>query len=151
MLRQLATKGSAHKLSLDEDTVEKKPTTSTIHDLPLFKGLVTTTLTTLNTRLMNECDRTLSMLLLSNPSASAVTTAQEQLTSMIADLYKMTEMVNWEQQEQMKYQVKDGIQQLEKTISKEELNIITVKDIVSRISRKKQPFFIYILLHRSLP
>jgi hypothetical protein len=128
MLRQLATKGSTHKLSLDEDIVDKKPVT---YDLPLFKGLVTTTLTTLNTRLMNECDRTISMLLLSNASPSAVITAQEQLVSMISDLYKMTEMVNWEQQEQMKDHVKDSIQQLEKMIAQPELNIITVKDIVS--------------------
>lgn len=136
MLRQLATKGSAHKLSLEEDMVDKKSTTAA-YDLPLFKGLVTTTLTTLNTRLMNECDRTLSMLLMSNPSTSAVTTAQEQLISMISDLYKMTEMVNWEQQEQMKDQVKENIQQLEKTILKEELNIIIVKDIVSNNDSSK--------------
>lgn len=114
MLRQLATKGSFHI-----------PNNTTTIDLPLFKGLVTTTLTTLHTRLMNECDRTLSLLILNQDQS-----IQEQLLSIISDLYKMTEMVNWQDQEPAKLKVKENIQTLEHIILNQELTIISVKDIV---------------------
>lgn len=140
MLRQLATKNSSCNLP-ESDSIPYKSTTIIKSDLPLFKGLVTTTLTTLHTRLINECDRALSLILLANSNNSTEpqqTTdrniPQEQLLSIISDLHKMTEMVNWEQQTE-KDDIKSNLQQLEKTVLNQHLTIAIVKDIVSNIKQ----------------
>jgi hypothetical protein len=126
MLHQLATKGSSSKLIVNNDDDDPyEPTT--IQDLPLFKGLVTTTLTTLHTRLMNECDRALSMILLVDSPPP-----QEQLLSIVSDLYKMTEMVNFKDEElSKKKEIKLQLATIEQSILHQELNIITVKEHVS--------------------
>ncbi|KAI8354006.1 hypothetical protein BD560DRAFT_214447 [Blakeslea trispora] len=134
MLRQLATKGSSTKLVVDLPQSTGPLPYKANHksfDLPHFKDLVTTTLTTLHTRLTNECDRTISMMLSAknNPSSDTFN-PKENLLSIISDLYKMTTMVNWENRDK-EDQVKLNIQQLEKTITHDELNLISVKDIVS--------------------
>lgn len=136
MLRQLATKNSSCNLP-ESDSIPYKPIKS---DLPLFKGLVTTTLTTLHTRLSNECDRALSLVLLANNNADVQQTnnnhiPREQLTSILSDLHKMTEMVNWDQQPVEKDEIKAQLQTLEDTVSTQELTIATVKDVVSTMKQ----------------
>ena len=140
MLRQLATKNSSCNLP-ESDSIPYKSTTSIKSDLPLFKGLVTTTLTTLHTRLTNECDRALSLVLLANSNNSTESQQntnrnipQEQLSSIISELHKMTEMVNWEQQTE-KDEIKSNLQQLEKTCLNQHLTIVVVKDIISNIKQ----------------
>ncbi|KAI9345430.1 hypothetical protein BD770DRAFT_185872 [Pilaira anomala] len=133
LLQQLANKGSRLDLPENDSIPYKSNNTKMMltSDLPLFKGLVTTTLTTLHTRLTNECDRVLSIILL----ADHPNPPQEQLLSIIADLYKMTEMVNWGNQEIQKKQIKETIQEIENSVLNQELNIITVKDFISSIKQ----------------
>lgn len=126
MLRQLASKGSSSELppiQYGDTLYNNKLTTS--NDLPFFKGLVTTTLTTLHTRLTNECDRALSSILL----AEGQQLPQEQLLSIISDLHKMTEMINWEIEDEKK-EVKDHLNDIEQAVTHEKLNIILVRDYV---------------------
>lgn len=124
MLHQLANKGS--NLSTNNNNSI---------DLPLFKGLVTTTLTTLHTRLLNECDKTLSIILMSNNN-STPNNCQEQLSFILSDLYKMTEMVNWDNEKQIKKEIKENILYIEQQLDqKEELNMIQVKDVISIIKQ----------------
>lgn len=130
MLQQLANKGSRLDLPENDSIPYSNTKMMLTSDLPLFKGLVTTTLTTLHTRLTNECDRVLSITLL----ADHPNPPQEQLLSIIADLYKMTEMVNWGNQEIQKKQIKETIQEIESSVLNQELNIITVKDFVSDLA-----------------
>ncbi|KAL9559713.1 hypothetical protein MBANPS3_000283 [Mucor bainieri] len=140
MLRQLATKNSSCNLP-ESDSIPYKSSKPTKSDLPLFKGLVTTTLTTLHTRLSNECDRALSLVLLANNNNNNNNNAdvqqtntnipREQLLSILSDLHKMTEMVNWDQQPAEKDEIKSSLQVLEDTVSLQEMTIATVKDIVS--------------------
>ncbi|KAI7879201.1 uncharacterized protein EV154DRAFT_524673 [Mucor mucedo] len=135
MLHQLANKGSSTKLTMDlpeNDSIPYKSNNKIMtSDLPLFKGLVTTTLTTLHTRLSTECDRALSMILLANNHPPP----QEQLLSIISDLYKMTEMVNWESQHDQKKEIKDSIASLEQFASTQPLTVISVKDMVSTMKQ----------------
>lgn len=130
MLHQLANKGSSNKLIMDlpeNDSIPYKSNNKIMtSDLPLFKGLVTTTLTTLHTRLTNECDRALSMILLVDNHSPP----QEQLLSIISDLYKMTEMVNWESQHDQKKEIKNSISTIEQSVLNQQLTVITVKDTV---------------------
>ncbi|CEP08447.1 hypothetical protein, partial, partial [Parasitella parasitica] len=129
MLRQLATKNSACNLPKSQ-SIPYQATVAIRSDLPLFKGLVTTTLTTLHTRLSNECDRALSLALSANNNAEQPKKAtQEQLLSIIADLHKMTEMVSWEQQTE-KDEIKSILLQLEQIVLHQTLAIVVVKDIV---------------------
>ncbi|KAI8644499.1 hypothetical protein BD408DRAFT_430459 [Parasitella parasitica] len=132
MLRQLATKNSACNLP-ESQSIPYQSTAAIKSDLPLFKGLVTTTLTTLHTRLSNECDRATSLALSANntkqPPQTAKNIPRDQLLSIIADLHKMTEMVNWEQAAE-KDEIKSNLQQLEQTVQHQELAIVVVKDIV---------------------
>lgn len=142
MLRQLASKGSSTELPPPQpplllqqqggggdtlfNTNNKLTTTPSLtSDLPFFKGLVTTTLTTLHTRLTNECDRALSSILL----VDGQQLPQEQLLSIISDLRKMTEMVNWELEDEKK-QVKDQLNDIEQAVTHEKLTIISVRDHV---------------------
>jgi hypothetical protein len=125
MLHQLANKGSTTTMK------ENAAAAAVTMDLPLFKGLVTTTLTTLHTRLLNECDKTLSMILLDQHA----TNCQEQLSAIISDLYKMTEMVNWTDNPAQKREIKENITQIEAQLTEKELNIIQVKDIISTIKQ----------------
>lgn len=133
MLRQLASKGSSNDLPPPPqthgdtlyNTTNKLTTPSMTSDLPFFKGLVTTTLTTLHTRLTNECDRALSSILL----VDGQQLPQEQLLSIISDLRKMTEMVNWEAEDEKK-QVKDQLNDIEQAVTHEKLTIISVRDHV---------------------
>ncbi|OBZ86749.1 Signal-induced proliferation-associated 1-like protein 1 [Choanephora cucurbitarum] len=133
MLHQLATKGSSTKIVVDlpqnAGPVPYKANHKPL-DLPLFQGLVTTTLTTLHTRLTNECDRIIAMTLWanSNPTSNEVS-PKEHLLSIISDLYKMSSMIHW-QHRQKEDQVKQNIQQLEK-MTQDELNLILVKDSVA--------------------
>lgn len=132
MLHQLANKGSSNRLVVDlpeNDSIPYKSNNKMMaNDFPLFKGLVTTTLTTLHTRLTNECDRVLSIILL----ADHHTPPQEQLLSIISDLYKMTEMVNWEDQDDKKKEIKTTISFIENAVLNQDLTIISVKDFVSK-------------------
>lgn len=139
MLRQLASKGSSNDLPPPPpqthgdtlyNTTNKLTTPSMTSDLPFFKGLVTTTLTTLHTRLTNECDRALSSILL----VDGQQLPQEQLLSIISDLRKMTEMVNWEAEDQKK-QVKDQLNDIEQAVTHEKLTIISVRDHVSTMKQ----------------
>ncbi|CAO3675418.1 unnamed protein product [Rhizopus microsporus] len=107
-------------------------------EMPLLKGLVTTTLTTLHTRLINECDRTLSMVLLAANSSHAIYFPQEQLLSIIFDLYKMTEMVHWDHQEELKREVKYNIQLLERQAQEDvgcDDTIATVKEMINTMKQ----------------
>ncbi|GAN01295.1 hypothetical protein MAM1_0006c00728 [Mucor ambiguus] len=142
MLRQLATKNSSCNLP-ESDSIPYKSSKPIKSDLPLFKGLVTTTLTTLHTRLSNECDRALSLVLLANShnnnsndnnaniQQTNTNIPREQLLSILTDLHKMTEMVNWDQQSAEKDEIKSHLQTLEDTVLMQELTIAVVKDVVS--------------------
>lgn len=138
MLRQLATKNSSHNLP-ESDSIPYKSSKPAKSDLPLFKGLVTTTLTTLHTRLSNECDRALSLVLLANTNADVQPAGRniprEQLVSILSDMHKMTEMVNWGQQPVEKDAIKASLQTLEETVSSQELAVATVKDVVSTMKQ----------------
>lgn len=126
MLRQLANKSSSINSNSNNDMFK-------VNDLPLFKGLVTTTLTTLHTRLTNECDRTVSNLLLpADQQQQEKELPFKQLLSIIFDLYKMIEMVNWES-EQEKKGIKDHLNLIETSVlnNEDELTVITVKDNAS--------------------
>ncbi|GAA5794838.1 hypothetical protein HPULCUR_000186 [Helicostylum pulchrum] len=135
LLHQLANKGSSNRLIVDlpeNDSIPYKSNNKMMaNDFPLFKGLVTTTLTTLHTRLTNECDRVLSIILL----ADHHTAPQEQLLSIISDLYKMTEMVNWENQDDKKKETKTSISLIENAVLNQDLTIISVKDFISSIKQ----------------
>lgn len=64
--------------------------------LPLFKGLVTATLTTLHTRLISECDRILALVLLPQQQQTGSLFPQDQLANIMAEVQKMTGMVKWD-------------------------------------------------------
>lgn len=140
MLRQLATKNSSCNLP-ESDSIPYKSTKPIKSDLPLFKGLVTTTLTTLHTRLSNECDRALSLVLLANNNSNNAdiqtnkNIPREQLLSILSDLHKMTEMVNWDQQQADKDDIKSNLLKLEDSVATQDLTIAIVKDVVSTMKQ----------------
>ncbi|KAG1448146.1 hypothetical protein G6F56_009030 [Rhizopus delemar] len=107
-------------------------------DLFLFKGLITTTLTTLHTRLTLECDRALASVL-SEVNHENRQFPREQLSSIVLELFKMSEMVRWEDEEILKREVKNDIQTLERQIQEEiqdETTVVTVvKEIVNHIKQ----------------
>ncbi|KAG1051648.1 hypothetical protein G6F46_000878 [Rhizopus delemar] len=102
----------------------------------LFKGLITTTLTTLHTRLTNECDRTLVNVLTEQQENREF--PREQLASIIIELYKMSEMVRWEDEEELKRQVKRDISRLDKQLDivyEKDAIVSSVKEIINNMKQ----------------
>lgn len=106
-------------------------------DLFLFKGLITTTLTTLHTRLTLECDRALASVL-SEVNHENRQFPREQLSSIVLELFKMSEMVRWEDEEILKREVKNDIQTLERQIQEEIQDETTVVTVVKEIVKFKR-------------
>jgi hypothetical protein len=122
MLKHLATKGSCSKLSIDSSSTDHTPTTD---DLPV---LFTKGITTFHTRLMNECDRILSLFVLPNTTDDI----QLPLLTIISDLYKLIDMVNWHLDTFLKDRVQQETKELEQTILQED-GSVPIKEIVKSI------------------